>query len=85
MTVEENVLAGGFGSAVLEVLADEGHTGVIVERVGIPDEFVVHGSQDVLRSKYGLDAAGLYQRALRMLEKKYGRAADRGRARSRNA
>ncbi len=84
MTVEENVLAGGFGSAVLEFLSDEGHTGVIVERVGIPDEFVVQGSQDVLRSRYGLDAAGLYQRALRMLEKKHGCAADRGRARSRN-
>jgi len=85
MTVEENVLAGGFGSAVLEFLSDEGHAGVTVERVGIPDEFVVQGSQDVLRSRYGLDAAGLYQRARRMLEKKYGCAADRERVRSRNA
>jgi 1-deoxy-D-xylulose-5-phosphate synthase len=85
MTVEENVVTGGFGSAVLEFLSDEGKTDVTVERVGIPDEFVVQGSQDVLRSRYGLDAAGLYQRALQMLEKKHGCVADRGKARSRNA
>ena len=85
ITVEENALQGGFGSAVLEYFADEGLGGVTVERAGIPDEFVVQGSQDVLRSRYGLDAAGLYQRARRMLEKKHGCAADRERVRSRNA
>jgi 1-deoxy-D-xylulose-5-phosphate synthase len=85
LTAEENVLAGGFGSSVLEFLSEHGPGGVKVERAGIPDEFVEHGSQDVLRSKYGLDAVGLYQRVLRMLGKEDGRAAGRERTRSENA
>jgi len=85
LTAEENVLAGGFGSAVLEYLSEHGPGGVKVERAGIPDEFVEHGSQDVLRSKYGLDAAGLYQRVLRMLGKDDDRTAGRERTRSKNA
>ena len=68
LTVEENVLAGGFGSAVLELLADRDLFGVAVKRLGIPDTFVEHGSQDILRQKYGLDAAGILQGALTLLE-----------------
>jgi 1-deoxy-D-xylulose-5-phosphate synthase len=59
VTVEENVIHGGFGSAVLECLSDEGVTGVRVLRLGIGDSFVEHGAQDVLRAKYGIDAAGI--------------------------
>jgi 1-deoxy-D-xylulose-5-phosphate synthase len=59
LTVEENVLHGGFGSAVLECLADGGITDTRVLRLGIPDTFVEHGSQKVLRSKYGVDAAAI--------------------------
>ncbi len=59
VTVEENVLQGGFGTAVLECLADEGLTGNRVLRLGIPDTFVEHGSQRVLRAKYGIDAPGI--------------------------
>ena len=61
VTVEENVLAGGFGSAVLECLAGAGMTGVSVRRIGIGDEFVEHGSQAILRKKYGLDEEGIYR------------------------
>jgi 1-deoxy-D-xylulose-5-phosphate synthase len=68
LTVEENVLAGGFGSAVLELLADRDLFGIAVKRLGIPDIFVEHGSQDILRHKYGLDAAGILKSALSMLE-----------------
>jgi len=68
LTVEENVVAGGFGSAVLELLADQGLFGVAVKRLGIPDTFVEHGSQDILRQKFGLDAAGILQGALELLE-----------------
>ncbi len=63
VTVEENVAAGGFGSAVLECLADAGLTGVRVLRLGIPDQFIEHGPQGVLRRRYGLDAAGIVQAA----------------------
>ena len=69
LTVEENVVAGGFGSAVLELLADNDLFGVTVKRLGIPDIFVEHGTQDVLRKKYELDAAGILKNALTILEK----------------
>lgn len=54
VTLEEHVLAGGFGSAVLELLADEGLKGYEVLRLGIPDTFVDHGNPEILRAKYGL-------------------------------
>jgi 1-deoxy-D-xylulose-5-phosphate synthase len=59
VTVEENILAGGFGSAVLECLNNAGIKDVAVKRIGIGDVFVEHGSQAVLRKKYGLDADGI--------------------------
>ena len=62
LTVEENVLAGGFGSAILELLADHGLAGVSVKRLGIPDIFVEHGAPNILRQKYGLDADGILRR-----------------------
>jgi 1-deoxy-D-xylulose-5-phosphate synthase len=67
MTIEENVRQGGFGSAVLEAFSDAGLNQVAVERVGLPDAFVEHGPQAVLRGKYGLDAAGIAKAALRFL------------------
>lgn len=60
VTVEEHVLAGGFGSAVLECLEQGLLTGVKTHRIGLPDCFVEHGPQGVLRAKYGLDADGIY-------------------------
>ena len=57
--VEENVLSGGFGAAVLELLEKAEASDVKVKRLGIPDEFVTHGKQDFLRSIYHLDAAGI--------------------------
>jgi 1-deoxy-D-xylulose-5-phosphate synthase len=68
LTVEENVLAGGFGSALLETLEHNNITGVKVKRLGIPDRFVEHGSSDILRKKYGLDGAGIFQTACELLE-----------------
>ena len=70
MTVEENVLQGGFGSAVLECLADAGISGFALQRIGIPDVFVEHGAQDLLRSKYGIDAAGIAASALQWIKDK---------------
>jgi 1-deoxy-D-xylulose-5-phosphate synthase len=68
LTIEENVRQGGFGSAVLEAFSDAGLNTVTVERIGLPDAFVEHGPQAVLRGKYGLDAAGIAQAALRFLK-----------------
>lgn len=61
VTVEENVLAGGFGSAVMECLNKAGLDDVSVRRIGIGDEFVEHGSQSILRKKYHLDEEGIYR------------------------
>jgi 1-deoxy-D-xylulose-5-phosphate synthase len=68
LTVEENIALGGFGSAVLELLADRDLTGIPVKRLAIPDTFVEHGTQDILREKYGLDAKGIVKSALALLE-----------------
>ncbi len=63
MTVEENALAGGFGSAVMEAVASLKVPGVAVERLGIPDEFQPHGSQEILRARLDLDVEGIMRRA----------------------
>jgi 1-deoxy-D-xylulose-5-phosphate synthase len=54
VTVEENILMGGFGSAVLENLCDQGIKNNYVKRIGLPDCFIEHGSQEELRDRYGL-------------------------------
>jgi 1-deoxy-D-xylulose-5-phosphate synthase len=59
VTVEENVLSGGFGAGVLELLAKNEVLDVKVKRLGIPDEFVSHGNRGLLRSLYHLDAQGI--------------------------
>ena len=59
ITVEENVIAGGFGSAVLEALSEGGIADVSVRCLGVNDVFVEHGSQVIIRKKYGLDAEGI--------------------------
>jgi len=58
VTIEEHVLSGGFGSAVLETLAAQGLQPPVI-RLGIPDVFVEHGSQKQLRAQYHIDADGI--------------------------
>ena len=67
ITIEENILNGGFGSAVLECLNDSGVRDYHLQRLGIPDTFVEHGPQDLLRSKYGIDASALVKSACELL------------------
>jgi 1-deoxy-D-xylulose-5-phosphate synthase len=61
VTLEENVLQGGFGTSVLELLEESGVAGVRVIRLGYPDRFIEQGEQGELRSLYGLDAPGIAQ------------------------
>jgi 1-deoxy-D-xylulose-5-phosphate synthase len=68
LTVEENALHGGFGSAVLELLAEEGHTGVRVVRLGIGDHFIEHSAQQVQRANCNIDAAAIAEAARTMVE-----------------
>jgi len=62
ITLEDHVLAGGFGSAVLESV-NELELAVPVVRVGWPDEFIEHGKVEALREKYGLTAEAALERA----------------------
>jgi len=61
VVVEDHVLAGGFGSSILELFNDQGITDVLVKRLGLPDSFIPHGSQERLRSIYGIDIEGIKQ------------------------
>jgi 1-deoxy-D-xylulose-5-phosphate synthase len=67
VTVEENVVDGGFGGAVVECLADQGVAVKRILRLGVRDMFVPHGSQKVLRKKHGLDVDGIEKAAAGML------------------
>jgi 1-deoxy-D-xylulose-5-phosphate synthase len=59
VTVEDGVLAGGMGSAVLEFMADNGYSPK-VERIGIPDRFIEHGPVAKLHEVCGMDEKGIY-------------------------
>ena len=67
VTVEECSLAGGYGSAVMERAQELGATDVKFHRIGIPDEYVHHGTQDVLRAQYDLHAEGIARRVREFL------------------
>ncbi len=69
LTVEENSLVGGFGSAVLEEFNSAGRSTQFVKTLGIPDHFIEHGERDELLSELGLDANGIAQQALEMSKK----------------
>ena len=64
-TVEEHAVSGGFGSAVVEAISELELAGVSTMLHGVPDRFVPHGSQEVLRKVLGLDAEGIYFRLRR--------------------
>lgn len=58
ITIEDGVISGGFGSAVLEYFSDQG-IDIKVRRLGIPDRFIEHGTPEELYAEIGLDAAGI--------------------------
>lgn len=68
VTVEEAALAGGFGSAVLELASEHGINTSHLRRLGIPDEFVEHGDRPELLAKLGLDCDGIAQTCQRMAQ-----------------
>ena len=69
VTVEDAYLAGGFGSAVLELLEQNSLSDKIkVVRMGVPDRIVTHGDPKLLLAKYGLDADGIYSKVVETLD-----------------
>ncbi len=63
ITVEEGCRTGGFGSAVLEFLSEEGFWNLPTKILGLPDWYIEQGPQDLLREKYGLTADGICDQA----------------------
>ncbi len=68
LTVEENALMGGFGSAVLELFTDKGLNGLSVNRLGINDEFTPQGTRQELLRMYGIDADGIAAAVRKLFE-----------------
>jgi len=69
ITVEDHAVAGGFGSALIEFLADQNITGVEIKRLGVPDRFIPHGTQDELRKMCGFDKDAIAQAALQIMRR----------------
>jgi len=67
VTVEEGILSGGFGSALLELFQDEGLSDVKVLRLGIPDKFVEHGTRQELLGELCLTASGIADQCRKMV------------------
>jgi 1-deoxy-D-xylulose-5-phosphate synthase len=66
ITVEDGCIQGGMGSAVLEFMADNGYTAQVA-RLGIPDKYIEHGSQDELYAECGYDRAAMIAKAKEMV------------------
>jgi 1-deoxy-D-xylulose-5-phosphate synthase len=60
ITVEDGVIDGGFGSAVLEFMADNGYHANVI-RLGVPERFVEHGTQTQLYRECGYDIQGIIE------------------------
>ena len=73
ITVEENTLQGGFGSAVLEMFEEEAFFPESLKRLGVCDSFVPHGGQAILRNLCGIDADAIESAALKLLDSSHGK------------
>jgi len=69
ITLEDGVIMGGAGSAVLEWMMDNNIRDVEVTRMGLPDHFVEHGTQLELHNEVGLGPDGIFSTALRVMGK----------------
>jgi 1-deoxy-D-xylulose-5-phosphate synthase len=68
VTLEEGVVAGGFGDGVASWLSERGYEGVL-RRLGLPDEFVPQGSRDQLLQVLKLDTRGVVQVVMKLIGK----------------
>ena len=66
LTLEEHLVSGGFGSAVLEKVEERRLDGATIRVHAIPDQFIDHGPQAYQRSKFRLDAAGIFDTVLEL-------------------
>ncbi|MGM0853027.1 MAG: 1-deoxy-D-xylulose-5-phosphate synthase [Bacillota bacterium] len=74
LTIEEAVLQGGFGSGVLEFSQEQGYHNAVIDRIGIPDYFIEHGSVNELLNEIGMTKENVVDRILTITPKKQKRA-----------
>jgi 1-deoxy-D-xylulose-5-phosphate synthase len=74
LTIEEAVLQGGFGSGVLEFAQEQGFHDAVIDRIGIPDYFIEHGSVKELLNEIGMTKENVVDRILTITPKKQKRA-----------
>ncbi|THE11268.1 1-deoxy-D-xylulose-5-phosphate synthase [Bacillus timonensis] len=70
LTIEESVLMGGFGSAVLEFANDHDYQNAKIDRMGIPDQFIEHGSVNELLREIGMTTENVVERVQKLVPKK---------------
>ncbi|MGM0619697.1 MAG: 1-deoxy-D-xylulose-5-phosphate synthase [Bacteroidota bacterium] len=68
LTVEDGVIKGGFGSAVLEFMAEKGYS-AHVKVLGVPDRFIEHGTPDQLYKICGIDEDGIAEAVMKMMDR----------------
>lgn len=66
LTVEDGILAGGAGSAIMEFMSDNGYDGITIKRIGINDCFVQHGTVDELYKICRLDEESIYSSIIKL-------------------
>jgi 1-deoxy-D-xylulose-5-phosphate synthase len=74
LTIEEAVLQGGFGSAVLEFAHEQGYHHAVIDRMGVPDRFIEHGSVKELLQEIGLTTTHVVERIQTIIPRKQKRA-----------
>ncbi len=67
ITIEDNVVSGGFGSSILELISENNITGKNIKVMGFPDMFIPHGNVNVLFKKYNLDKNGIIRAIMKMV------------------
>ncbi|MHC9539664.1 MAG: 1-deoxy-D-xylulose-5-phosphate synthase [Vulcanimicrobiota bacterium] len=68
ITVEENVVTGGFGSAVQEMIHRSGYENISITTLGLPDRFIEQGSPSILKENLGITTEGITQAILKSLQ-----------------
>ena len=67
ITIENGVIAGGFGSSILEFIQENDYQNIVVKRLGIPDRFIEHGKTDQLNKEIGLDSNSIKKQIDKLL------------------
>lgn len=70
ITIEENVLIGGFGSAVLEMLEEKGMNEIELHRIGAPDEYIGYDSPEEIKKQFGMDSESIAKKAKELVKQK---------------